>query len=238
MPWAMAMNTDRRYEFTKADQAAQQAEQEACQRRHSRCDNLQPHMTLVTHSFLEQNGYDQLIAKVDNSKNAKQAAADIKKLGIGAADAQTMIDAQLSVFKIVGLVLGGIGGIALIVAAIGVVNTMIMAILERTREIGIMRAVGARRAAVRRLFTFEASLLGFWGGVFGVAIGFGLTRVANVVINKQLASNNVRAHDIINLPLWLIVTVVATTTLIGLLAGLYPAHRAAKLDPVEALHYE
>jgi putative ABC transport system permease protein len=125
-----------------------------------------------------------------------------------------------------------------VVAAIGVVNTMVMAILERTREIGVMRAIGAKRSTVRSLFTFEASILGFLGGVIGVGIGYGLTRVANIFVNKQLASNSVKVHNIITLPLWLILTVIGISTLIGLLAGLYPAARAAKLDPVEALRYE
>lgn len=232
--WAVGMNEQRQYQFTKADQEAQQA---ACQNTPPPCGPPQ-HMTLVTTNYVKTNGYNQLVVKVDNSKNAKEVADQIKKLGVGAADAETMIKTQLSIFNVVGLVLGGIGGIALIVAAIGVVNTMIMSILERTREIGVMRAVGAKKSTVRRLFTFEASLLGFWGGFFGVAVGYGLTRIANVFINKQLASNSIKAHDIINLPLWLIASVIVITTLIGMLAGLYPAHRAAKLDPIEALHYE
>src|SRR5205807_6323846 len=98
----------------------------------------------------------------------------------------SFVDQQLQVFQIVSYVLGGIGGIALAVAAIGVINTMVMAILERTREIGVLRACGATRATIRRLFTIEAGLLGFLGGVFGIVVGFGLTRIANVVINKQL----------------------------------------------------
>jgi ABC-type antimicrobial peptide transport system permease subunit len=222
--WAVGMNEQRSYQFTKADQAAQQA---SCHNGIRGSCNPQQHMTLVTTSFVDRNGYDQLTAKVDNSKNAKQVA-----------DAETMINEQLSVFNIIGLVFGGIGGIALAVAAIGVVNTMIMAILERTREIGVMRAVGARRSTVSRLFTFEASLLGFCGGVVGVGVGFGLARIANVFLNKQLASNSVKAHNIIVLPPWLILSVIIVTTVIGMLAGLYPAHRAARLDPVEALHYE
>jgi putative ABC transport system permease protein len=177
-------------------------------------------------------------ANVDNAKNAAGVAREIRKLGVGAADAESSIKQQLTVFNILGLVLGGIGGIALAVAAIGVVNTMVMAILERTREIGVMRAVGAKRSTVRMLFTLEASLLGFLGGVVGVAAGYGLTRIANVVVNKQLASQNVQAHNIIGLPLWLILAVVGITTVIGMLAGLYPAARAARLDPVDALRYE
>ena len=97
---------------------------------------------------------------------------------------------------------------------------------------------GATRATIRRLFTIEAGLLGFFGGVFGVAVGFGLTRVANAFINKQLSANSVKAHDIIGVPAWLAATVITATTLIGVLAGLYPAVRASRLNPVEALRHE
>ncbi len=234
LEWMRGMQENRMYQQTAADQAAQQAE---CRNTRNSC-NPTPHFTLVTMDNLSTNGYGSLIAKVDSSKNAAPVAAQIRKLGVGAQDAEASIKQQLTIFNILGLVLGGIGGIALAVAAIGVVNTMIMAILERTREIGVMRAVGAKRSAVRTLFTFEASMLGFSGGVVGVGVGFGLTKVANVFVNKQLASQSVKAHDIIGLPIWLILTVIGIATLIGLLAGLYPASRAAKLEPVEALRYE
>jgi ABC-type antimicrobial peptide transport system permease subunit len=242
LAWAHDMNENQSYQFTKADQEAQQAQQASCQshnNQNSACNNSPPqHMTLVVTNYLDQNGYDSLTAKADKSSNAPLVAKEIKKLGVGAADAETSIKSQLSIFNIIGLVLGGIGGIALIVAAIGVVNTMIMAILERTREIGVMRAVGAKRGTVSRLFTIEASLLGFWGGVVGVGVGYGLTSIANIFINKQLLSNGLTARNIIALPPWLIIAVIAITTVIGMLAGLYPARRAAKLDPVEALRYE
>jgi len=234
LTWIKGMELNRRYESTKADQLAQEA---SCKNVRGPCQPTQ-HMTLVTQDMLAENGYDSLIAKVDNSKNAKAAADAIKKFDVGAADASESVNQQLTIFNIIGLVLGGIGGIALFVAAIGVVNTMVMSILERTREIGVMRAVGAKRSTVRALFTFEAAMLGFLGGVVGVSIGFGLTRVANVFVNRQLASQGVKVHNIIGLPLWLILAVVGIGTLIGTLAGLYPAAHAAKLDPVEALRYE
>ncbi|MFI5271290.1 MAG: ABC transporter permease [Candidatus Saccharimonadales bacterium] len=235
--WAHDMNEQQMYQQTAADQ---QATQDYCRTHTFRNGGCNPpqQMTLVVTNNLDQNGYDSFTVKVDKSTNAPGVTAQIKKLGVGAVDAETSIKGQLAIFNVLGLVLGGIGGIALLVAAIGVVNTMIMAILERTREIGVMRAVGAKRGTVSRLFTLEAALLGFLGGVIGVGVGYGLTTIANVFINKQLLTNGLKARNIIALPIWLIFAVIIITTVIGILAGLYPARRAAKLDPVEALHYE
>ena len=145
---------------------------------------------------------------------------------------------ELQIFNIIGLILGAVGGIALIVSAIGIVNTMVMSILERTREIGVMRAVGARQSTISFLFTLEASLLGFFGGVIGILISYGLTFLGNPLINQQLKGNNIGSRNILAMPLWLILSVIIGTTIIGMIAGLYPAKRAAKLDPVEALRFE
>lgn len=236
LEWAHGMQLEQRYEVTPA---AQEAAQAKCRAARTPNCNSQGEPTLTVVDGLAKYGYNNFIVKVDKTTNAAAVAKDIKDtFKVGAADAQTQIKQQLAVFNILGLVLGGIGGIALVVAAVGVVNTMVMAILERTREIGVMRAVGARRSTVSRVFTFEASLLGFFGGILGLALGYGIILLANPLINKQLASNNLLSSNIITLPIWLILGVVALTTLIGLLAGLYPARRAAKLDPVEALHYE
>lgn len=222
--WARGLEEDQQY----------QVQQKNCSQ--NGCRQSEP--TLVINDELAKSGYDSLIVKADATSNAKPLADEIKKLGVGAADAQTTIKQQLAAFNIIGLVLGAIGGIALFVAAVGVVNTMIMAILERTREIGVMRAVGARRSTVSRLFTFEASMLGFIGGVVGLVIGYGLTLVANPLINNQLRGNGLKSTNIIQLPIWLILGVVFITTVVGILAGLYPARRAAKLNPVDALRYE
>jgi ABC-type antimicrobial peptide transport system permease subunit len=157
---------------------------------------------------------------------------------IGAADAETAIKQQLAIFNILGAILGGIGGIALIVAAVGVINTMIMAILERTREIGVMRAVGAKRSTISLLFTFESSILGLMGGLVGIFLGYVLTLIGNPLINNQLKGNGIKSANILSLPPWLIISVVVGTTIIGTLAGLYPARKAAKLDPVESLRRE
>lgn len=238
LEWARGMQSTYSAEATQADRDAASAKCRAAGQM-SNC-NSQPIPSKITVSDqLARQGYNSYVVKVDEASNAAGAAKAIRnKHKVGAADAQTMIKQQLAMFNILGLVLGGIGGIALVVAAVGVVNTMIMSILERTREIGVMRAVGARRATVSLLFTFEAALLGFFGGLVGLLIGYGAVLLANPLINKQLQGNNIQSSNIITLPLWLILGVVGLTTLIGILAGLYPARRAARLDPVEALRYE
>jgi putative ABC transport system permease protein len=235
LSWTRDLLDSRRYDMTDADRRAMD---QANHNRRPGDPPVQPHFTLIHQNELDQRGYNSFIVKADRSSDVEQVATAIRTLGVGAATARSAIDQQLQIFNILGYVLGGIGGIALVVAAIGVINTMVMAILERTREIGVMRACGATRATVRRVFTVEAGLLGFLGGVVGVAAGFGLTRIANLVINGQLAASSVAARDIVGLKVWLIAAVIAATTTIGALAGLYPAVRAARLDPVEALRYE
>jgi len=194
---------------------------------------------LVATDNLAKTGYQTITVAADAAENANGVAQRIRdQFGVGASTAQDFIKKQLAIFNIIGYVLGGIGGISLAVAAVGVVNTMVMATMERTREIGVMRAVGAKRATISRLFTLEASLLGLLGGVLGIAIGYAMVTVANPLVNKQLAANGISAKDIVILPPWLVVGVIIVTTLIGMLAGLYPARRAAKLNPVEALRHE
>ena len=189
-------------------------------------------------STIPTQGYGALLAVAASTDEVDRIAADIRRLGAGTAVAKDQIDDQKRAFRVIGFVLGGIGAIALLVAAIGVVNTMVMSILERTREIGVMRAVGASRAAVRRLFTLEAALLGFFGGVVGVAVAYGISALANPIVNDQLSRNGLTSRNIISVPPLLGIAVIVITTIIGVLAGLYPAARAARMDPVAALRAE
>ena len=237
LDWARGMQESQNVQVTQADMDAAQAKCRAS--RTPNCNSQPVPSTVVVVDELAKQGYNSLIVKADQATNAAAVAKNIRtSYKVGAADAQTQIKQQLAIFNILGLVLGGIGGIALVVAAVGVVNTMIMSILERTREIGVMRAVGARRGTVSLLFTIEAALLGFFGGVLGLVVGYAAVLIANPIVNKQLSGNNITSSNIITLPIWLILGVIGLTTVIGVLAGLYPARRAAYLDPVEALHYE
>lgn len=221
--WARRLNTQVRWEYPKCEKEQQ-------------CSNV---MTLVKDDNFANQGYTSIVMKVDDTANLDSVSDAISKLGYGAMTAQDMLDQINKIMTMVGIVLAVIAGISLFVAGIGIINTMIMATYERIREIGVMRACGATRATIRRLFTFEAALLGFWGGVFGLVISVALGTVGKMLVTKYSASlGSIPVDRIGSFPWWLILSVISFTTLLGLLSGLGPAIKAARLNPVDALRYE
>lgn len=195
-------------------------------------------MKLVRDDQFSKQGYGSIILKADDPKNLKLISAAITELGYGASTAEDMVAEMDKIFMGIGTVLSIIGGISLFVAAIGIINTMVMATYERTREIGVMRACGATRATVRRIFTFEAAILGFLGGVFGLLLSIILGKIGISIFERYATDIPFPTDNIVQFPWWLVVGVLVFTTLVGLLAGLYPAMRAARLNPVDALRYE
>jgi putative ABC transport system permease protein len=136
------------------------------------------------------------------------------------------------------MVLAAVGMIAIFVAALGIVNTMMMSILERYSEIGIMKAVGASRGDIKRIFFVESSAIGFLGGVFGLGLGWAVSRIINRVVNYFLAKQGIPFIEYFRFPWWLGLGAVAFAVLVSLVAGILPAMRAAKVDPVVALRHE
>lgn len=205
------------------------------------CQKDQPcsnQMKLVKDDQFTKNGYGSIILKANDPKNLKGIADAITKLGYGVSTAEDMVEEMNKIFMGIGVVLGIIGGISLFVAAIGIINTMVMATYERIREIGVLRACGATRSVIRRLFTFEAAMLGFFGGVCGLGLSILIGKLGVKIAAKYTTDFPVPIDNIAQFPLWLVFGVVAFTTLVGLLSGLGPAIKAARLDPVEALRYE
>jgi len=251
LAWARRLNTTVAWEF---DNDAMKIAQQTCDQSYqssvdengkkissgSGCQiDQSKYLVLKKYDNFTEQGYTSIVMKVDDTKNLKTVSEEISKLGYGATTAQSMIDQINKIILMIGAVLAVIGGISLFVAGIGIVNTMIMATYERTKEIGVMRACGATRAMIRRLFTFEAAALGFWGGIFGLFIAFALGQVAKILVSKFGASlGNIPVENIGEIPFFLVVGVIAFTTIIGMLAGLSPAIRAARMDPVEALRSE
>jgi putative ABC transport system permease protein len=176
--------------------------------------------------------------RVQRSSQVAAVEDAVKTLGFNAF---SIVDANKSIsqfFKVLDVFLGIFGSLALAVASIGIVNTLVMAVLERRREIGIMKAVGASDADVRGLFFAEAGGMGLVGGVAGVALGWAIGRVINLGTNIYLARQHFPPAQIWSVPAWLILFAIAFSVGVSLLSGLYPAGRAARLDPVQALRYE
>lgn len=178
-----------------------------------------------------------LQVKVTSEEVIDQVAADIKALGFYTITPAEILGQITAAFSVIQIALGAFGVIALLVASIGIVNTLIMTIYERTREIGVMKAVGATKATVRNLFTAEGAALGFLGGAIGGGIGWLLGQALNI-IGGQTFLSDFPDFSLSAFPLWLIPGIIALTTAISLVAALYPANRAAGLDPVESLRYE
>jgi putative ABC transport system permease protein len=141
-------------------------------------------------------------------------------------------------FAVLDLFLGIFGSLALAVASIGIINTLVMAILERRREIGIMKAIGASDSDVKRLFFAEAGTMGIFGGILGVALGWTIGRLINLGTNVYLKRQHFPPEQLWYVPWWLVSGAIAFAVVVSLLSGLYPASRAARLDPVQALRYE
>lgn len=130
------------------------------------------------------------------------------------------------------------GLIALVTAALGIINTLVMSILERRKEIGVMKSLGADERDIRNLFLTESGLIGFIGSVTGILLGWGVSRIASYIAKTYMASEGITPVELFKLPIWLIFAALALGTMVSVLAGLYPASRAARVDPVEALRSE
>lgn len=178
-----------------------------------------------------------LQVKLEDSGYADQVAQAVEDLGLGAITSDDVLGLISTIFVIIQAVLSAFGLIALGVASLGIINTLIMAIYERTREIGVMKAVGASRGTIRLLFTIEGVIIGFLGGTIGVGIGYALGLAINR-ISRATFLKDFETFDISAFPWWLMVGVIALSTIVALAATLYPAHRASRLDPIEALRYE
>jgi len=190
-----------------------------------------------------KEGYSMVIVKADDPDIVLDVADAINKMGFMANTPQSYLEGINSFFLVLQVIFGGVGAIALLVAAIGIANTMTMAILERTREIGLMKAIGATNQNVMSIFLGEAAGIGFVGGLGGVILGWGAGALLNIVALSYFAnqaSNGGGTGPTIaaSTPIWLPAFALVFATVIGLISGLYPALRAATLVPVNALKYE
>ena len=190
-----------------------------------------------------KDGYNMAVVKVESVDKVLNISEQITALGYQAYTPQSFVQGINNFYLVLQVIFGGVGAIALLVAAIGIANTMAMAILERTREIGLMKAIGATNRDVLSVFLGEAAGIGFLGGVGGVVLGWSAGQIINVLAMGFLASQAASTGGLppsvaVYTPTWLPVFALVFATLIGLISGLYPALRAATMVPVTALKYE
>jgi len=193
---------------------------------------------IVRGSTANKVTFPSLSVRASSPSKVEALEASIKSMGFNAF---SLLDASKSLrtfFSVFDLLLGIFGSLALAVATLGIVNTLVMAILERRREIGVLKALGAADADVQQLFFVEAGVMGLFGGFLGVFFGWALGRAITFGTNVYLKRQALNPIELSSVPWWLILAGIVFAVLVSLVAGLYPASRAAKLNPVDALRYE
>ena len=187
----------------------------------------------------QNEGYEAAVIRVTDPARLTEVRKKVTELGFGSFSIVDEIDQIRTVFLIIDSVLGLLGGISLLVASFGIANTMIMSILERTREIGIMKAIGAEDREIKLIFFVEAAVIGVLGGIVGVLIAWGIDGVANRLAYRFiLKPQGASFIDFFSLPIYLSVGAILFALVVSILAALYPASRAARIDPVRALRHD
>jgi putative ABC transport system permease protein len=192
----------------------------------------------IARAASDQPVYSSISVRVKNPAQIQGVEDAIKKMGFTAF---SILDASRGLrqfFAVLYAFLGIFGSLALMVASIGIVNTLVMAILERRREIGIMKAIGASDGDVKKLFFAEAGAMGILGGLVGVALGWAIGEVINLGTNVYLRRQSLPPEHFWAVPWWLVGGAILFAFVVSMVSGLYPAGRAARLDPVQALRYE
>lgn len=179
--------------------------------------------------------YTQANVQADDMENVDELANEIRALGYNVTTNVELIDSMKSQFAMVQAVLGGIGAVSLLVAAIGIANTMMMSIYERTKEIGVMKVIGCSLKNIRQLFLIEAGFIGFLGGVAGNLLSALISGMINMLVSGDSMGFS---GNISYIPVWLVMLSMAFAVLVGMLAGYFPAVRAMKLSPLAAIRNE
>jgi len=176
--------------------------------------------------------------KVSDGKFLKQVSEKLTNMGFMVSSLSETVEEANKVFRAIQIILGTFGVVALIVAAIGMANTMTVSLLERTNEIGIMKAIGASDRDIQNMFLFEAGIIALSGGLGGIVINFAISKFLNAVINTLAKALGGQPITLFYTPLWFLIFIIVFSILVGIFSGIFPARRAARMDPLEALRYK
>jgi ABC-type lipoprotein export system ATPase subunit/ABC-type lipoprotein release transport system permease subunit len=183
--------------------------------------------------------YNSIKVRVSDRKKVAFVRDEIEGLGFTTTSVVDLINQVDKVFLIGQIVLGIIGGVALVVALIGIVNIMTISLLERTHEVGIMKAIGATNSDIKKIFEYEVILFGLFGALAGVGGAWFFGSSINFIVSALMRASNIPGKiEVFVTPAFFAFEVIFLTVVVSLLAGLYPARRASKLSPMEALRYE
>jgi len=183
-------------------------------------------------------GYSAVSVKLGSLRDLEAVKSKVREMGFSTFALADQFDEITKAFFFMDMILAAVGMIAIVVAALGIVNTMVMSILERFREIGVMKAVGAGDRDIRGIFFFESGAIGLIGGAAGCLLGWATSLVVNRIVNIYLARQGVPYVEYFAFPLWVFLGAVGFSLLVSLAAGIYPARRAARVDPVVALRHD
>jgi putative ABC transport system permease protein len=196
------------------------------------------YMPFTVSDNLESKNFSQLKVKVDKDENMDPVRTAIMDKGFMVSALSDLIEQANQVFNIMQIVLASFGIVALIVSAIGMFNTMTIALLERTQEIGIMKALGATSLDIWNMFLAESIIIGFFGGLGGIIMGMLGGEAFNYGVNILAGALGGEKIDMFYTPLWFIALIITFSTFVGFATGVYPAKRAAKINALVALRYK
>lgn len=187
-----------------------------------------------------ESGLQRLMVEADSIDAVKPTSAEIVALGLGTTSLVELIEREQFTYTLMGGVMTCIAGVALLVAALGIINTMLMSVLERIREIGIMKAVGARNRHILTIFLVEGALIGLVGGLLGLLLAWLASIPGDAWIHSLVAERmQLQLQGSLYVwPVWLLVGAPVFTCLVTTLAAVLPARRAAAVNPIKALRHE
>lgn len=187
-------------------------------------------------NYINSQGYDSVVIYANNINDMDHIGSSIKKSNYFYITYADQIASVKKAFNVMNIILAVLGIVVLFVAGVGTANTMIMVIYERTKSIGIMKAIGASSSNIHSIFIFQSGIIGFLGGIMGLLFSFININIIHLALNAYLKSKKITEAVNFSMPSYLIIGTLAFSIVITIISGLYPAVKASNMDPIKALN--